>query len=139
MSDKPLDMSEIILFSGWAVLFVMAIVWLGAVAWLFRRLRNYHQPAYESLGSPTLFWNNLPRNQWLFAKFLFSSQWKSLDDPMLIRVCWIMRILLCACTVGVLLVMAAFIWYIPDRSRSSTNRHPESVSIAKNQTRGVSQ
>ena len=70
-------MSETLFFAGWAVLFVMALIWLMLVHRLFRRLRQHHAPTYESLGSPTLFRNNSPRHNWLFAKFLFGSEWKS--------------------------------------------------------------
>jgi hypothetical protein len=82
---------------------------LATVTWLFRRLRNNHRALYESLGSPTLFWNNSPRNNWLLAKFLFGSRWKSLDDPLLATVCSIMRAFLCVYVVGFLIFMAAVV------------------------------
>jgi hypothetical protein len=106
MHGRPLEEIPAIFIAAWAIMFAAAVVWLATVAWLFRRLRNNHEAQYESLGSPTLFWNNSLRNQWLLAKFLFGSQWKSLNDPVLATACSIMRAFLCAYLVGFVIFMA---------------------------------
>ena len=76
------------------VLFVMAAAGLILISWLFHRLRNRHPSAYESIGSPSLFWNNSVRNNLLFLKFLFSSHAWELDDPQLSRVVLFLRVFL---------------------------------------------
>jgi len=96
-----------------AVLFIMVFIWFALVGWLFHYLRKYHPPTYESIGSPTLFWNNSPRNNWLFLKFLFGSQCQSLNDPRLITVCWFMRVFICVYFVGFILLSVAIIWRPP--------------------------
>lgn len=63
-----------------ALLFAMLAVWLFLVSWLFSRLRDRHASTYEAMGSPSLFWNNSVRGNWLFLKFLISSQWRDLGD-----------------------------------------------------------
>jgi hypothetical protein len=65
---------------GFGALFALAIIWLAANLWLFRRLRTRHPVTYEAIGSPDLFRNNTPRTNWQFLKFLFGGQWQSLDD-----------------------------------------------------------
>jgi len=102
-------MPEKIFFAGFAVLFVMALSWLVSLYWLFRHLRIHHAPTYEALGSPTLFWNNSPCLNWVFLKFLFRSQWKTLNDPLLITVCRIMRVFICAYLLLFLALFAAFV------------------------------
>jgi hypothetical protein len=96
-------------FIAWAILLVLAIIWLGLVLWLFRRLRRFHSATYESIGSPTLFWNNSPRLNLLFARFLFSSQSSQLGDPALSTVCWVMRVLLCIYMVLFLAFVLVFV------------------------------
>lgn len=48
------------------------------------------------MGSPSLFWNNSIRNNWLFLKFLFRSEWRALGDPALDNMCRLMRVFLTA-------------------------------------------
>ena len=124
MHGQPVEDIPAILIAVWAILLVMVLIWFGAVTWLFRRLRNHHQATYESLGSPTLFWNNSPRNNWLFAKFLFGSQWKLLDDPILNIVCPLMRVFLCVYLVAFLILLVAFIWSRASASATACRRRP---------------
>ena len=69
-------MSETFAIVGFALLMAMVATWFVLISWLFRRLRERHASTYEAMGSPTLFWNNSIRNNWLFMKFLFSSEWR---------------------------------------------------------------
>jgi hypothetical protein len=61
----------------------LAFLWLALVVWLSYRLRTRHASTYERLPSPRLlmlFW------------FVFSSQWKELNDPELGSTVRVMRI-----------------------------------------------
>ena len=86
------NMSETFAIVGFALLMAMVATWFVLISWLFRRLRERHASTYEAMGSPTLFWNNSIRNNWLFMKFLFSSEWRGLRDPAVANVCRFMRI-----------------------------------------------
>jgi hypothetical protein len=117
MQGRPLEEIPPLFLVAWASLFVLVPIWFGAVTWLFRRLRNEHPRTYEALGSPTLFWNNSARNNWLFAKFLCGSQWKSLDDPVLNIACPLMRAFLFVYLVGFVIFSVAIIRLTPPRPR----------------------
>jgi hypothetical protein len=90
------------------LLLVMVSAWLILCSWLFHRLRARHPSTYESMGSPTLFWNNSVRNNWLFGRFLFTSQWRELDDPAVSRMVPLMRFLLVVYLVLFLACMVLF-------------------------------
>jgi hypothetical protein len=87
-------MSEAMVITCFAVLLAMVATWFILVSWLFSRLRNRHAVIYETMGSPSLFWNSSPRNNWLFLKFIFSSQWRTLGDPAVAKAVRFMRIFL---------------------------------------------
>jgi hypothetical protein len=74
----------------------MVVIWFVLILWVFKRLRRRHPSVFESLGSPSLFWNNSPRNNFLFLRFLFGSEPRQLRDETLVRVCVFMRILIAA-------------------------------------------
>lgn len=78
------------------VLFALVLAWLILVWWYFRRLRRCHPATYEAIGSPSLFWNNSTRNNWLFLKFLFSAEPHSLGDRAIGRASRLMRVLFVA-------------------------------------------
>jgi hypothetical protein len=75
-----------------ALLMVMAVTWLVILSWLFGRLRTRHPSTYESIGSPSIFWNNSVRNNWLLWKFLWSSHSRKVDDSAIARIIYVMRI-----------------------------------------------
>jgi hypothetical protein len=87
-----------------ATLFVLAFVWIGLVLWMFRRLRVQHVETFEAIGSPSLFWNNSPRNNWLFLKFLFQGQWQLLEDRQLAIAARIMQVVFVAYMLGFLVL-----------------------------------
>jgi hypothetical protein len=97
----------------WFALIPMVLAWFGLVWWLFRRLRLYHPATYETLGSPTLFWNNSPRLNMLFGRFLFGLQWRQLPDPLLARVCWVMVVLGFSYMTLFIGLVAFFFWNMP--------------------------
>jgi hypothetical protein len=58
-----------------------------------RHIRIYHPHQWDVLGRPT-FWNNSPANGIRFAKyFIFTSQYKELNDEKLHKLVLIMRVL----------------------------------------------
>ena len=93
-------MSEAIALPWFISLFALAVIWLILIVWTFHRLRIRHVATYEAIGSPSLFWNNSMRNNWLFAKFLFRGQWQSLNDSTLAAVARLMQVLIVVYFVG---------------------------------------
>jgi hypothetical protein len=89
VAGGPFPLVAIPLFG---VLFAMVAVWFILCSWLFHRLRVLHHSTYEAMGSPSLFWNNSLRNNWLFLKFLLSSHWRELDDSAISRVIPFLRV-----------------------------------------------
>lgn len=72
------------------------LVWLCFLHWLFRRLRCKHPTCYEAIGSPSLFWNNSMRNNWLFMKFVWSSRAGDLGDVAVVRAVRFTRVFIVA-------------------------------------------
>lgn len=81
------------------MLLAIVAIWFLLVSRLFHRLRDRHRSTYEGMGSPTIFWNNSLRNQWLFLKFLLTSQWRELNDPAISRTVPLLRVWLVVYTV----------------------------------------
>jgi len=95
---------EVLLF---VTLGVMILVWFALVLWLFSRLRTRHPAEFAALGSPSLIWNNSPRNNWLFLKFLFGSQCCELGDKALTNVCRVMRVWIIAYSVLIVVLVVS--------------------------------
>src|SRR5688572_6328194 len=89
------------------VLFAAAILWLVLVVWVFRRLRVGHPAVFEAVGKPDLIFNNTPRTNWLFLKFLYGREWQGLGDSTLSAVLWLMRFYLVAYTIGFAMLFAS--------------------------------
>ena len=79
---------------AFVAMMVMVAIWFALVMWVFSRLRTHHLSLYEEIGSPSLFWNNSMRNNWLFLKFMWSLPPKDLNDPLLWNTVRFMRIFL---------------------------------------------
>ena len=103
-------MSDTVAIAWFATLFGMGIMWLILIAWTFRRLRVRHVATYDAIGSPSLFWNNSLRNNWLFIKFLFQQQWQRLVDPELAAVARFMQILFVVYMAGFIGLVAVFLF-----------------------------
>lgn len=72
--------TAIYLFYGALLLSIpVALAYLVSVARLFGRLRRGHPNAYRGLGEPS-FLNNSIGNSFRTFKFLFSGEYKSLQD-----------------------------------------------------------
>jgi hypothetical protein len=98
-------MSFTVVTSLFVVLMAMVVAWLGLVFWIFRRLRIRHSATYESIGSPSLFWNNSMRNNRLFLKFLFGPTRQHLGDRQLGVVVRVMQVILVTYTAGFAMFM----------------------------------
>jgi hypothetical protein len=78
------------------LLFLGAIVWIGSIFTLIRRLRNIHPETYRAMGEPRiLFEYTLGQIKALIKpiKFILNREHKSLNDGYLSRLCDFMRIL----------------------------------------------
>jgi hypothetical protein len=71
---------------------------------------------YETIGSPSLFWNNSMRTGWLFIKFLFTGQWQGMGDRPLSAIARLMQVLFVVYIVGFAAFFAAMmIWGVQPR------------------------
>jgi hypothetical protein len=106
-------MPEKIVMAWFVGLMVLAVVWLALILWIFHRLQHKHVVTYESIGSPSLFWNNSMRNNWLFFRFLFSRRWQDLGDRQLSIVARSMQVIFIVYVIGFLMFFAAtMVWGI---------------------------
>jgi hypothetical protein len=83
-------------FGGFGPLIFLAflvcfIVGYATMAQLQRMLRERHPAVYDSLGQPTLFWNNSPKNSFAMLGFILSGRFKETHDPEVIRLCRFIR------------------------------------------------
>ncbi len=92
-----------------ALFFAQAI---GAVAYLIQtaRLRGLlqqrHPQVWKSLGSPTLFFSNSPRNGMSVLDWLWRREYEGLGDAQTISLCKTVRLLLLACLCGFFALIA---------------------------------
>lgn len=91
-----------------AALAVLGAAWFVLVLWLFQRLRKRHAATYETIGSPSLIWNNSLRSNWLFIKFLYSPRALELDDESASCVVGVLRVLLPGYYVVFIVLMILF-------------------------------
>jgi hypothetical protein len=101
-------MVEAILPFVFGLVLTALIAWFVLVARAFNLLRNTHPATYEKLGSPSLFYNNSIKNNFLFLKFLFQNEFETLNDPSLANLCRLMKIFLAGYAI-LFLVMAGLI------------------------------
>jgi hypothetical protein len=73
-----------LIFLVFAVCFVVSY---ATMAQLHRILRERHPAIYESLGQPTLFWNNSPKNSLAVVGYILSGRFKETGDAEVIRLC----------------------------------------------------
>jgi hypothetical protein len=76
---------ETLQYSVWLAMAVVIAVYLVLCVVLFGYLKRNHTIAWEKLGSPSLFWNNSPRNNVLFLRFLLRRDYEKLNDATLTR------------------------------------------------------
>jgi hypothetical protein len=73
------------------VFFLCLIVSYTTMAQLHRALRERHPAIYDSLGQPTLFWNNSMKNSFAVLGFILSGRFRETDDLEVIRLCRFIR------------------------------------------------
>jgi hypothetical protein len=83
--------------------FVMIAIYLGSIGYLMRYLRIAYTMLWVDLGSPTLPWTFSKNRTWAnplgalpdgglgILRFVFSNQYKKLDDPKLANLIWVVR------------------------------------------------
>jgi hypothetical protein len=71
---------------------VCVIVSYAMTAQLYRILRERHPAVYDSLGQPTLFWNNSMKNGFAVLGFILGGRFKETQDPEVIRICRFLRV-----------------------------------------------
>jgi len=70
-----LNIAIVILFPTLAVL---ALVYLVNVQKLFNYMKNYDSSMYLKLGEPHLIWNNTPKTNYLFLRYLLKNNFAEL-------------------------------------------------------------
>ena len=74
------------------VLIVSILIWFYLCARFDTILKERHPIIFEEIGKPNLLTNNTFSNNTLFFKFLFSNEWKTLNDQELIRLAQFMKL-----------------------------------------------
>jgi hypothetical protein len=74
------------------ILFAITIAGLASAQVLFSKLETRHPVTFSRLGSPHLFANNTPKNNWLYNRWLFSAEALLLDETISTWV-WVNRVL----------------------------------------------
>lgn len=95
------------MFAIWLTMMACTVTYLVLVNVLFGLLRRQHAEVWTSLGNPS-FWNNSPRNGFLFVRWLLRRDYKKLGDQTIARIgivaealFWIVMVLFLLFAVGV--------------------------------------
>jgi hypothetical protein len=72
---------------------IFVVTGFGASRRLYRILRDRHPAVYESLGQPTLFWNNSPRHGFAMMRFILGGHFSDTGDAELISLCRFIRVM----------------------------------------------
>jgi hypothetical protein len=92
-----------------AVLILGIVVYLVNAGRLLRRLESQHPAVHESIGSPSLFLNNTPRNNVLFFRWIWNRRFESLNDSKSIALSRLVRSLLLGLLAGLVVMIALFL------------------------------
>lgn len=76
------------------VLVAATIIYLIAVSAMLSKLRRNHVATFRDLGEPSLFTNNTMSNGARVVRFVFSREYKNLNDPDIDRIAGTCRALL---------------------------------------------
>lgn len=79
--------------------FLIIVIYLGSIGYLMRYLRRVYTMIWIDLGEPTLWGKRTLTNPFGYLRdgglgvlrFVFSSQYKNLDDSQLANLIWIVR------------------------------------------------
>jgi hypothetical protein len=69
-----------------------AVVSYATTSQLLLFLRTRHPAVYDSLGQPTLFWNNSMKNSFAVLAFILGGRFKETHDPEVIRLGQFLRV-----------------------------------------------
>ena len=92
-----------------SVLVLGVAVYLVSLVRLISQLRQRHPTVYESLGSPSLFMNNSPRNNLLLLGWLYRRDYSDLGDVDTVRSADRVRLLLLATIGAMVALLVAYI------------------------------
>ena len=85
------------------------VVWFLLLARLHWLMRRRQPEVFDSLGRPTLIFNNTVENGWAFMRFLLGGHFRKIDSPEIVRLCRFMRVFFfayCALFVTLLVFLA---------------------------------
>jgi len=89
---------------AWAAIALVLTGILGILsAVLIRFLAARHPEEYERLGSPTFVPKDLRRTNRATFRFIWSSEFRRLEDPQINRICWLIRLY-------TVMLLAWFVW-----------------------------
>ena len=80
----------------WGIFGVAVILYLACLQSLFSYMKAHHPAEWTQLGSPSLFWNNSFKNNWLFLSFFFRRDYRRLGDVRLdqrFQIIWVLFLL----------------------------------------------
>jgi hypothetical protein len=83
-------------FRGFGPVIFLAFLFCAVASYammthLYRMLRERHPAVYDSLGQPTLFWNNSMKNSFAILAFILGGRFRETHDPEIIRLCRFIR------------------------------------------------
>jgi hypothetical protein len=74
------------------VFVLCAVVSYATTSQLLRLLRERHPAVYDSLGRPTLFWNNSMKNSFAVLAFILGGRFRETHDSEVIRLGRFLRV-----------------------------------------------
>ena len=99
------------------IAFAAIVIYLGSIGYLMRYLRIVYTMLWVDLGSPILPWTFSKNRTWAnpsgvppdgglgILRFVFSNQYKNIDDSKLANLIWLVRISFVA---GIVLMIISF-------------------------------
>jgi hypothetical protein len=87
---------------------VGTLVYVFFTSRMLSSLEAHERSAHEALGSPSLFLNNTPRNNWLVIGWLWRKEFLSLAHPEVVRRAGLVRALLLALAVNFATLLLLF-------------------------------
>ncbi|MDE2196124.1 MAG: hypothetical protein KGJ56_02910 [Gammaproteobacteria bacterium] len=71
----------------WILFGIIVLLNFYFVGSLLKQLKEKYQSVWNSLGSPTLFWNSSPKNQIATIGFVYKGKYKQLNDSAVTQTC----------------------------------------------------
>src|ERR1700722_6251563 len=73
------------MFAIWLMMIANFAIYFFLILFMFGLLRRNHAEVWASLGNPS-FWNNSPRNSFLFVRWLLRHDYRHLGDKTIKRI-----------------------------------------------------